>query len=109
MTRLRRTLVLVTTLIAVAVTAAHGQGQPPGRGGPQGGPPDGGRGGGRGGGAAAFPQPKPAIANAKPVRLKFGSPEYFAFYAKNAAARPWLALGRQVQFVHAGTLYEVVE
>jgi hypothetical protein len=49
------------------------------------------------------------LANAKAVQLKFGSPEYFAFYAKNTAARPWLALGRQVQFVHAGTLYEVVE
>jgi Ca-activated chloride channel family protein len=49
------------------------------------------------------------LANAKPVQLKFGSPEYFAFYAKNTAARPWLALGRQVQFVHNHTLYEVVD
>jgi hypothetical protein len=68
MTRFRRTLCLVTALITLAVYGAHGQGQPAGRGGPQGAPPAGGRGGGRGGPAAAFPQPKPAIANAKPVR-----------------------------------------
>ena len=68
MTRFGRTLCLVSTLITLAVIGADGQGQPAGRGGPQGAPPDGGRGGGRGGPAAAFPQPKPAIANARPVR-----------------------------------------
>src|SRR5262249_13812639 len=49
------------------------------------------------------------LQGAKRVQLKFGSPEYFEFYAKNATARPWLAVGRQVQFVHNGTLYEVVD
>ena len=48
-------------------------------------------------------------ANAKKVQLKFASKEYFDFYAKNTAARPWLALGRQMQFVHNSTLYEVVD
>ena len=48
-------------------------------------------------------------ANAQRVQLKFGSQEYFDFYAKNVAARPWLAIGRQVQFVHDGALYEVVD
>ncbi|HEY6168640.1 MAG TPA: VIT domain-containing protein [Verrucomicrobiae bacterium] len=47
--------------------------------------------------------------SAKRVQLKFGSKEYFDFYAKNTAARPWLALGRQVQFVFNGTAYEVTE
>jgi Ca-activated chloride channel family protein len=47
--------------------------------------------------------------SARKVQLKFGSPEYFEFYAKNAAARPWLALGRQVQFLLNDTLYEVVD
>jgi Ca-activated chloride channel family protein len=46
---------------------------------------------------------------AKTVQLRFGSPEYFDFYAKNPAARPWLALGRQVQFLLNGTLYEVLD
>jgi hypothetical protein len=48
-------------------------------------------------------------ANARRVQLKFGSTEYFDFYAKNTDARPWLAVGRQVQFIHHGTLYEVVD
>jgi hypothetical protein len=46
---------------------------------------------------------------AKHVRLQFSSPEYFAFAAANAAARPWLALGRNVQFVLNGTVYEIYE
>jgi Ca-activated chloride channel family protein len=46
---------------------------------------------------------------AKRVQLKFGSPEYFQFLTANAEARPWLALGNQVQFVLGGTVYEVVE
>ncbi|HWH72174.1 MAG TPA: VWA domain-containing protein, partial [Candidatus Sulfotelmatobacter sp.] len=45
--------------------------------------------------------------NAKHVRLQFGSPEYFEFAAKHAAARPWLALGQNVQFVWENTVYEV--
>jgi Ca-activated chloride channel family protein len=47
--------------------------------------------------------------NAKRVQLKFASPEYFDFLARNTAARPWLALGQNLQFVLNGTIYEVVE
>ncbi len=43
------------------------------------------------------------------VRLQFGSPEYFAFASTNAAARPWLALGRNVQFALAGKVYEITD
>jgi len=43
------------------------------------------------------------------VRLLFNSKEYFAFAATNAAARPWLALGNNVQFVLHDTIYEVHE
>lgn len=43
------------------------------------------------------------------IRLQFNSPEYFAFAATNAAARPWLALGQNVQFVIKDTLYEIYE
>jgi Ca-activated chloride channel family protein len=43
------------------------------------------------------------------LRLRFNSPEYFAFAASNAAARPWLALGNNVQFVLKDTVYEVYE
>jgi Ca-activated chloride channel family protein len=46
---------------------------------------------------------------AKRVRLQFNSKEYFAFAATNAAARPWLALGNNVQFVLNGTVYEIFE
>ncbi len=47
--------------------------------------------------------------DSKRVRLQFGSPEYFAFAATNAAARPWLAQGPKVEFVLNDTLYEVHE
>jgi hypothetical protein len=43
------------------------------------------------------------------VRLQFNSKEYFAFAATNAAARPWLALGNNVQFVIKDTVYEIYE
>jgi Ca-activated chloride channel family protein len=43
------------------------------------------------------------------LRLQFNSKEYFAFAATNAAARPWLALGNNVQFVLKDTVYEVYE
>jgi len=46
---------------------------------------------------------------AKRMRLQFSSPEYFAFAASNSAARPWLALGQNVQFVLNGTVYEIYE
>jgi Ca-activated chloride channel family protein len=46
---------------------------------------------------------------ARRVRMQFNSKEYFAFAATNAAARPWLALGNNVQFVIKDTIYEVYE
>jgi hypothetical protein len=46
---------------------------------------------------------------AKRVRLQFNTPEYFAFAASNSAARPWLALGQNVQFVLNGQVYEIYE
>jgi len=47
--------------------------------------------------------------NARRVRMQFNSKEYFAFAATNAAARPWLALGNNVQFVIKDTVYEIYE
>ncbi len=49
------------------------------------------------------------LPNAKPVRVQFGSAEYFELMKKNPAAVPWLAQGPNVQFVLNGTLYEVFE
>jgi Ca-activated chloride channel family protein len=49
------------------------------------------------------------LKDAKPVKLQFGSTEYFALLAKHPAAAQWLALGKSVQFVLKGTLYEVTE
>jgi Ca-activated chloride channel family protein len=47
--------------------------------------------------------------SAKPVRIQFNSPEYFALAAKESAALPWLALGQNVQFVLKGSVYEIYE
>ena len=49
------------------------------------------------------------LKDAKPVKLQFGSTEYFALQTKEPRAAQWLALGRNVQFVLGGTLYEVAE
>jgi Ca-activated chloride channel family protein len=49
------------------------------------------------------------MTHATPVRLQFGSPEYFEFVAKNPVAAPWLALGGNVRFVLKDTVYEVYE
>jgi len=46
---------------------------------------------------------------ARRVRLQFNSKEYFEFAATNTAARPWLALGNNVQFVLKDTVYEIYE
>lgn len=46
---------------------------------------------------------------AQRVQVQFGTPEYFQLAATNKVARPWLALGRQVQFVSDNTIYEIVE
>ncbi len=49
------------------------------------------------------------MAHATPVRLQFGSPEYFEFVARNPASAPWLALGGNVRFVLKDTIYEIYE
>ena len=49
------------------------------------------------------------LKDAKPVKLQFGSTEYFALLTKEPRAAQWLALGRNVQFVLNSTLYEVAE
>jgi Ca-activated chloride channel homolog len=49
------------------------------------------------------------MANAKRVRLQFNSAEYFALAARESRALPWLAMGRNVQFVLDGTVYEIYE
>jgi len=48
-------------------------------------------------------------ANAKPVRVQFGSKEYFDLQKKHPHTQAWLAAGRNVQFVLAGTVYEIYE
>jgi Ca-activated chloride channel family protein len=49
------------------------------------------------------------VRNAKPVRIQFNSPDYFAFAAKNPKALPWLAIGQNVQFVLDETVCEIYE
>ncbi len=66
MTRSNRTLLFLTSIVALMVTVAHGQGQP---GGGRGGVPPGGLVAGRGGGRGpGMTTPKALIPNAKPVR-----------------------------------------
>jgi Ca-activated chloride channel homolog len=47
--------------------------------------------------------------SAKRVRVQFDSPEYFELVSRNPKAQPWLALGRNVQFVLDETIYEIYE
>ena len=49
------------------------------------------------------------LKDAKTVKLQFGSADYFALLGKEPRAAQWLALGRNVQFVLSGTLYEVAD
>ncbi|NBV23457.1 MAG: VWA domain-containing protein [Proteobacteria bacterium] len=49
------------------------------------------------------------LKDAKVVKLQFGSADYFVLLGKEPRAAQWLALGRNVQFVLGGTLYEVVD
>jgi Ca-activated chloride channel family protein len=49
------------------------------------------------------------VKNAKHVRIKFNSDDYFALARKNPAALPWLALGRNIQFVLNDEIYEIYE
>ena len=46
--------------------------------------------------------------NARRVRVKFDSKEYYEL-SRNTQALPWLALGKNVQFVLDDTLYEIHE
>ncbi|HUR47332.1 MAG TPA: VIT domain-containing protein [Candidatus Saccharimonadales bacterium] len=43
------------------------------------------------------------------VRVKFGSPDYFELIRKTPDALTWASLGRNVQFVWEGKLYEVYD
>jgi Ca-activated chloride channel homolog len=49
------------------------------------------------------------MADTTPIRIQFGSTDYFKLLAKNPAMAAWLALGREVQFVWNNQLYEVYE
>jgi len=49
------------------------------------------------------------LANARRVRVQFDSPGYFNLIKTEPKAAAWLALGRNVQFVLSGTIYEVFE
>jgi hypothetical protein len=46
-------------------------------------------------------------ADTKHVQLAFNSAAYFDFATNHPDARPWLALGQNVQFVLDGTVYEI--
>jgi len=45
--------------------------------------------------------------DAKSVRIKFGSDDYFAFLTQHPEARPWLALGQNVKLLLATTVYDI--
>jgi hypothetical protein len=47
--------------------------------------------------------------NAKTVRIQFASQEYFDLFKNQPQARPWLALGQNLQFVLNGTVYEIFD
>jgi Ca-activated chloride channel family protein len=49
------------------------------------------------------------MQNAKPVRIQFGSTEYFDLLKKHPSTVPWLAQGQNVQFVLENTAYEIYE
>jgi Ca-activated chloride channel family protein len=49
------------------------------------------------------------LQSTKPVRIQFGSDEYFALLKKHPEARKWLALGSNLQCVIGGTVYEIFE
>jgi hypothetical protein len=43
------------------------------------------------------------------TRLRFDSDEYFAFVRQHPEAAEWLSLGRKLQFVLGGRIYEIYE
>ena len=42
-----------------------------------------------------------------PVRVKFGTDDYFTLVAQHPEARPWLALGQNVKLLLASTVYDI--
>jgi Ca-activated chloride channel family protein len=46
---------------------------------------------------------------ARVVQIKFNSPEYFDLMSKHPDMPQWLSVGRNVQVLFAGTIYEIVE
>jgi hypothetical protein len=48
-------------------------------------------------------------ANAKRLRVSFGSKEYFELLGKSPQTKSWMALGRNVEFLLGDTVYEVVD
>ena len=48
-----------------------------------------------------------SLKDARPIRIKFASDEYFALYTKEPAVAKWLALGRNITFTLDGELYEI--
>jgi Ca-activated chloride channel family protein len=49
------------------------------------------------------------LKDPKRLRIQFNSQEYFDLIAKKPEARPWLALGQNVQFTLNGAVYEIYE
>ena len=49
------------------------------------------------------------LKNAKPVRVQFGSEDYFTLLKENPGAQKWLALGANLQCLIGGTVYEIYE
>jgi Ca-activated chloride channel family protein len=49
------------------------------------------------------------MANARRVRVKFNSDDYFNLMAQHREAAQWLSVARHVQFVLGDTVYEVVD
>jgi Ca-activated chloride channel family protein len=49
------------------------------------------------------------LKDPKKVRVEFGSPDYFDLLKKHPETASWLALGTKVQFVLAGTVYEIFD
>ncbi len=48
-------------------------------------------------------------AGARVVQIKFNSPEYFELMSKHPDMPQWLSIGRNVQVLLGGTIYEIVE
>ena len=49
------------------------------------------------------------LKDPKRIRVQLNSKEYFDLVARKSEARPWLALGQNVQFVLNGTVYEIYD